>query len=320
MLLDIGYPRVEARSSFRLEGTASTRDCGHWIVATDKQEYMAGETVHIVGSTDTYCVTFGWGSSPVIRLSYASGSLDIPSQMYPGTTCTSCGIGGRDFYADWQIPSTFSSGTVAIIVFDPTWPNIAEGATTFAVTAALIERLFLSPTSGPLGTAVSVSGLGYGGTTCNLSSSPSGLFSLGSCSISAGTLTGGFTVTATGASALYVVTVTTNAGESAAATFYLINDSFPNFTLSPASGGAGTAVTASALGFTGTTCSLFSTPFGLFTSPSSCAISSGTLTGGFVVGASAAGSYTVTVSTDNGEAVSAIFTVTTRGVPIRQLR
>jgi hypothetical protein len=88
----------------------------------------------------------------------------------------------------------------------------------------------------------------------------------------------------------------------------------PTLALTPIQGPAGTVVTASAPGFTGTTCSLFSTPFGLFTSPSSCAISGGTLTGGFVVGASApAGSYTVTVSTDKGEQVSATFTVAAPG-------
>lgn len=125
-----------ASSSFRLEGTATTRDCGHWVVATDKGAYSTGEIVHITGHADTPCMTFGFGTAPAIRLNYSSGSLEIQSQPWPGTTCTTCGSGGSDFYADWQIPSTFSSGTVAITVFDPTMPNIAAGATTFIITTA----------------------------------------------------------------------------------------------------------------------------------------------------------------------------------------
>jgi hypothetical protein len=131
-----GYPTVEARSSFRLEGTATTGDCGHWVVATDKGAYSTGEIVHITGHADTSCVTFGFGTAPAIRLSYSSGSLEIQSQPWPGTTCTTCGPGGREFYADWQIPFTFSPDTVTITVFDSTWPNIAAGATTFVITAA----------------------------------------------------------------------------------------------------------------------------------------------------------------------------------------
>lgn len=131
-----GYPTVEARSSFRLEGTATTRDCGHWVVATDKGAYSTGEIVHITGHADTPCMTFGFGTAPAIRLSYSSGSLEIQSQPWPGTTCTTCGPGGSDFYADWQIPSTFPAGTVTITVGDSGdgLPMIAPGETTFTVT------------------------------------------------------------------------------------------------------------------------------------------------------------------------------------------
>jgi len=131
-----GYSTVEARSSFRLEGTATTMDCGHWVVATDKGAYSTGEIVHITGHADTPCVTFGFGTAPAIRLSYSSGSLEIQSQPWPGTTCTTCGPGGSDFYADWQIPSTFPAGTVTITVGDSGdgLPMIAPGETTFTVT------------------------------------------------------------------------------------------------------------------------------------------------------------------------------------------
>lgn len=86
-----------------------------------------------------------------------------------------------------------------------------------------ISTLILSPVSGPTGTVVTVTGSNYAGTTCTLSSSPSGLFSSSACSISAGILTGGFTIASTD-SGNYVVTTTTDAGESVGAAFALIND------------------------------------------------------------------------------------------------
>ena len=171
----------------------------------------------------------------------------------------------------------------------------------------------LNPTSGPVGTVVSISGSSYAGTTCTLSATPSSLFSSSSCLLSSGTLTGSFTVTATGASASYIVTVMTDAGELANATFYLINDIFSHLTLSLASGGAGTVVLASVSGFVGTTCALSSTPVGLFASPS-CSISGGTLKARFTVAPAAPpGNYVVTVTTDKSQTVSAIFTVATQG-------
>jgi len=58
------------------------------------------------------------------------------------------------------------------------------------------------------------------GTSCTLSSSPSGLFSSATCSISGGTLSGGFTVASAAAVGGYTVTVTTNiSGETMSTTF-----------------------------------------------------------------------------------------------------
>lgn len=169
-----------------------------------------------------------------------------------------------------------------------------------------------SPTSGAAGTVVAASGSNYAGTTCTLSSSPSGLLSSPTCSISSGTLTGAFTVASGAAVGSYTVTVTTNAGESATASFYVTVPSEKTFVLIPASGAAGTVVTASVSGYAGTACTLSSSPSGLFTS-SSCGMWGGALSGVFTVAVSApAGSYTVTVTTNvPGETGSAMFTVTT---------
>jgi len=83
-----------------------------------------------------------------------------------------------------------------------------------------IWNVALSPTIGGAGTVVSVSGSGYAGTTCTLSATPSGLFSSSTCSISAGTLTGSFTVASGAPGGTYAVTVQTNVpAQSATAEF-----------------------------------------------------------------------------------------------------
>jgi hypothetical protein len=80
-----------------------------------------------------------------------------------------------------------------------------------------VPTLHLSPSPGPVGTAVVASGLNYLGTTCLLTALPSNLFVSASCSLSGGILSGGFTV-ASGASGSYTVTVQTNAGSGDSAT------------------------------------------------------------------------------------------------------
>ena len=183
-----------------------------------------------------------------------------------------------------------------------------------------MSTLLLSPVSGPTGTVVAVTGSNYAGTTCSLSSSPSGLFTSSLCTISGGTLTGSFTVASGAVVGSYTVKVTTNVpsdGMFVSASFIVTG---ATLLLSPVSGPTGTVVAVTGSNYAGTACSLFSTPMvGFFASPPSCAISGGILTGGFVVGASApAGSYTVTVSSASpsstaGSTASATFTVTAPG-------
>jgi len=177
---------------------------------------------------------------------------------------------------------------------------------------AWADGLVLSPTSGGAGTSVTVSGLDYQGTTCGLSSAPSGLFSSSYCSISAGTLTGGFTVTATGASGSYTVTVTTNAGESGTASFYLITDSTHTLSLNPTSGPVGTAVSGLTTGFTtDTSCLLSAAPSAILSSASCTITGGGNASIEFTVSSIAPiGSYTILVVGNTGTSASATFTVT----------
>jgi hypothetical protein len=96
--------------------------------------------------------------------------------------------------------------------------------------------LGLTPTSGSVGTIVSASGSNYQGTTCQLLSSPSGLFMSQVCSIAAGTLIGNFTVDSGATAQNYTVTVQTNAGDSAANTFTILREYSVTFYSDPVSG------------------------------------------------------------------------------------
>lgn len=235
-------------------------------------------------ATDTACILT---SSPAGILSSAS--------------CTITGAGNVN--VGFTVAATALAGTYTILAVGNTGKSAAGS---FTVTAPPIT-MTLNPTSGPVGTAVAVSGSGYAGTTCAFSSTPSGLFTSATCSISGGTLSGGFTV-ASGATGGYTVTVETDIAESKTATFSV---EAPTLTLNPASGSGGTVVTVSGSNYGGASCTMSSTPSGLFTSPS-CSISGGTLSGGFTVASSATvGSYTVGVGTDIGELMTRTFTVTT---------
>lgn len=82
--------------------------------------------------------------------------------------------------------------------------------------------LTLAPSSGPVGTVVTIVASGYEGITCSLSSSPDGLFSSSTCSISSGTLTGGFTVASGAAVGCYAVTIVTSVQSEASSAAFCV--------------------------------------------------------------------------------------------------
>ena len=91
------------------------------------------------------------------------------------------------------------------------------------VVVGYVPTLTLTPPLGVVGEVISASGtIGSSDlySTCTLSSSPSGLLSSPTCSISAGKISGGFTVASGAPVGYYNVMVTTNvAGETASAGF-----------------------------------------------------------------------------------------------------
>jgi hypothetical protein len=282
-----------------------------------------------LGSTDSASASFSVtvGAGATFSMSPTSGLggtvVLVSGENYAGTTCTlssvpsglfsstpTCSISGGALTGSFTVATGASAGgyTVKVTTNTPSDTNIAQ----FTIPTPTFT---LTPTSSPVGTTIAASGVNYAGATCTLSSSPSGLFTSQTCSISSGTLTGGFTVASTAPLGGYTVTVTTNvAGETKTTTFAVESPGPQTFALSPSSGPAGISVSASGQNYDGTTCTLSSTPSGLFAS-SSCSISAGTLSGSFTVAAGASDGYTVTVTTNLSEAKSASFTTTTSPPP-----
>jgi hypothetical protein len=281
-------------------------------------------TTDMADETNAAPFTVTAAGAPTFALSSSSDSAGASvlasGQNYAGTTCTlsfvpsspslftssSCSISAGALSGGFTVASG-ASGSYTVTVTT----NVGETRSApFTVVTAVI--FVLTPASGIVGTHVIASGSNFLGTTCTLDVIPAGLFTSQTCSISGGTLSGDFTVASSAsAGTIYAVTVTTNEGETKAASFTVPSPSVPTFTLNPTSGQWSTGVSISGTNYAGTTCTLSSSPSGLFTS-SSCSISAGRLSGGFtvVIGASVGG-YTVTIKTDK-EQLSAQFTVTSR--------
>lgn len=207
-----------------------------------------------------------------------------------------------------------SSGNYTVYV---TGTSGDAGHATFRVPSA--PTLTLNPTSGTSGTAVTATGSNFAGTTCQLTSSPGGLFLSSSCSLSGGSLTtsSGFTVSSGAAvGTAYTVTVTTNLGgtDFATASFIVASGPLGTLTLVPTSGPIGTPVTGQASGFTtDTACQLVATPSSLLSAASCTITGGGNANVGFIVSSSATpGQYTVLVVGNTGKsaATTTPFTVT----------
>jgi len=207
-----------------------------------------------------------------------------------------------------------SSGNYTVIV---TGSSGDAGQAKFRVPSA--ATLTLSATSGASGTAVTASGSNFAGTTCQLTSSPGGLFLSSSCSLSGGSLTSGSGFTVSSGAAVgtsYTVAVTTNLGgtDTATASFIVAAGPLGTLTLAPTSGPIGTPVSGQATGFTtDTSCQLTATPPELLSSASCTITGGGNANVGFIVSSSAnPGPYTVLVVGNTGKsaATTTPFTVT----------
>ena len=187
------------------------------------------------------------------------------------------------------------------------------GSATFTVPP--VPTFKLLPTLGPTGQGVTASGFNYQGATCQITSSPGGLFASSACTIASGNLSGGFTVASNAvAGTLYTVTAQTNAGalDSASANFAVTVGTAGTLTLTPSSGSIGQVVSGTGSGFTtDTTCQLGASSAAILSSPSCTITAGGNANIGFTVSTSAApGSYIIMALGNAGRSATGTFTVT----------
>ena len=183
-------------------------------------------------------------------------------------------------------------------------------AATAIGTVKSVAVIYLSPSTGRIGTNVSVSGIGFlpTDTTCTLSSNA---ITSAACVISSEGLTGGFTVANVPPGA-YVVEAMGDQGDIAQA--LLTVNGAPQLALSPATGQPGTQISIAASGFmpNDATCSISSTTSGVILAGTvACVIPSGTgtPTGGFTIGNALPGEYIIVVTGNQGDSAQAILDV-----------
>ena len=233
-----------------------------------------------------------------------------------------------------SVACTLSSGVISSTSFQVD-PTVAPGTYILTVKGStlILRPPFLpslvpvfpsTPSSGPVGTVVAISGAGFFTTDvgCTLSSVPPGppMPSAVTCTMTLGTgkIDAGATFTvATGTTpGTYTVTVAGTGGESAQATF-IVTSPTPSIILSPSSGPVSVVVTVTGSGFNtaDTGCTISSSPIpDITTGPpvSSCTITNGQVTGSFTVTNPAAlGAHTIIVTgTPGSDFAQATFTVT----------
>jgi hypothetical protein len=263
--------------------------------------------------------------APVIILSQISGS--------PGTTVTVTGTGFGfsstitikfDGTTQTTSPATITSGTGGSFTATFTIPFSTVGDHTVTATDAnrdqasatftVIPSIMIFPTSGPVGTIVTVSGQGFAAsskititfdgaqqaTSPPVSSNNVGSFISTSFAVPSSSIGG------------HMVSALDSKGDSASATFTVA----PSITLSPVMGPVGTVVTASGSSFAAS--SNITIEFDGNVVATTTATSSGSIPLGvtFYVPASGSGGHMVTAIDDSSDSANALFTVTTPSISL----
>ncbi len=253
-----------------------------------------------------------------------------PSGVYYGGSFTVSSPSGAN---DWgQIPSgtlvttPATSGTYYLAVYDYDYNgNDLVAVTPFAVTPPTIA---LSPTQGPTGVTVTVSGNRFAGTDTSVAISGTIVPSTPiTCTVSRGSITGTCTFVATGSPGTYTITAVGNqvggSGDTATATFTITT---PTITLTPTSGVVGESVVVTGTGYTGSTTITLTFDS---VSISSCTSGSLTASGGkfactFSVPSGTSGTTVTAAGADVGtvpaDTASGTFTVTTPSIKLSQAR
>ena len=232
----------------------------------------------------------------------ASSSLTAKFDSTIVWTGTSTSNGAVPSGATFNVPAGSSVGSHTITVTDA-----SNNSATATFTITTVATISLSLTTGPIGTAVTITGSGFANSSA-LTAKWGTINVWTGTSTSSGALTSGATFTAPSASAdSYTVTVTDASNNSASAMFTL---TAPSISLSPLSGPVGTTVIVSGSGFLGSsslTAKWVSTTEWTGTATSSGAVPSGaTFT---VPSGNAAGIYAVSVSDASGNTATVNFMI-----------
>jgi hypothetical protein len=183
------------------------------------------------------------------------------------------------------VPAGATSGPITVVT-----PNgAATSSTNFTLTGTPPAITSFSPTTGPAGTAVTITGTGFTGATAVAFSGTTATFTVASATqINATVPTG---------AGNGPITVTTPNGTATSSSSFSVGGASPTITsFTPVSGSAGTAVTIAGTNFTGATAVAFNGTAATYTVGSNTQISTTVPAG--------ASSGPITVTTPNGTATS----------------
>ncbi|MGO9643256.1 MAG: beta strand repeat-containing protein [Candidatus Bathyarchaeia archaeon] len=264
----------------------------------------ASGTFTVSGGTSLTFNPSSAGVGSTVDFSGSALSTSDTSCSLSGTVIASqtCSISGGTYTGTFIVANVAAGSYVVTVTGSPEYDS-ATGS--FTVGTGSLAIVF-NPVSAAAGSTVQVSGSGFStlDSTCTLSGSAVGASQ--TCSISAGILSGSFTV-ANVAVGSNTVTVTGNqAADSGSGTFTVVSSTTASLALNPLSALVGSTVQVSSSVFStsDTSCSLTGTPVASQT----CSISGGILTGSFVVANVTVGSYTITTTgSPMGDSASATF-------------
>src|SRR5208282_2199562 len=266
-----------------------------------------------IGSIGTIVAVTGSGFNTGDAGTCTFGQAPASPLIVNAATCTINSAGqltGSGF-------SVNSGSTPGVYTLTVTGVTLDSASASFTVRG---PQVVLSPSSGPIGTHVTVTGSGFDTAdvgTCIFQQSPATplIVNAATCTInSSGQLTGsGFTINTGSTPGPYTLTVTGITLDSGSGT--LTVTSGPSITLSPSSGHQGTSVAISGSGFSpddAGPCIISGSIVGLI-GTNTCTISStGTLQAtSFSVGPMAPGTVTVTVTGSTNDAATTTFVVVT---------
>jgi len=254
-------------------------------ISFDSNSDPFGSTVNVSGSNF---------STNDVSCSLSGESVDSPTCAITDGTLTGSFVVANAAAGSYTVTATGS-------------PVGDSAYTTFTVIGT--PTITLTPQSGSAGTQVRVFGASFSPNDSSCALTDNGAGQDEACSISNGAVTASFTVADVSA-ASYTITVTGNPeGDSASQTFNVTSSLL--LTLNQTSAPVGAPIQVYGTGFpsSDSDCDLS----GDVVSVPNCALSSGYLSGSFVVANVTTGTYTITATGDpSGDSTSANFTVTSQ--------